>query len=56
MNREENRQARQEHIRLHRALDQLSACYIKVTGKLLSETTVMELLQWSNKMQQEGHE
>jgi hypothetical protein len=36
------------HKRLHSSLDELSADFISCTGKLLSETTVMELMEWSN--------
>jgi len=35
------------HIELHRMLDELVADYIAHTGKTPSETTVIELMQWS---------
>jgi hypothetical protein len=40
---------RQRHIELHQALDELAADWIaqQPRGKLFSNTTIMELLQWS---------
>jgi hypothetical protein len=38
------------HVELHRNLDELIACYISETEKLLSNTTVMELMEWSHEM------
>ncbi len=38
---------RQYHIDSHETLDVLMADFIIHTGKLLSEATVMELLEWS---------
>ena len=35
------------HISLHKNLDQLIADFIFHTEKLLSETSVMEFLEWS---------
>ena len=44
---------REEHARkhkeLHRSLDELAADYIRITGKLLDETNILELLEWSNR-------
>lgn len=40
---------RQRHRELHNSLDELVADFIIGTGKLPSETTVMELMQWSHK-------
>ncbi len=37
------------HKELHAALDNLAADYVAHTGKLLSETSVLELLGWSYK-------
>jgi len=45
MNEQEHRA---KHQKLHEALDELAADYMSQTGKLLSETTVMELMQWSH--------
>ena len=38
---------RQRHVELHDMLDELSADFIGRTGKLPSQTTVMELMEWS---------
>jgi len=38
---------KEKHEELHKSLDQLVACFIEQTEKSLSETTVMELIQWS---------
>jgi hypothetical protein len=45
MEREEHKQRHQE---LHKLLDELLADFIRHTGKLPSQTTVMELLEWSS--------
>ena len=37
------------HIALHQNLDQLIADYITCTGKLPSETRVIDLIKWSHK-------
>lgn len=37
------------HTILHRHLDELVADFIHITGKIPSQTTVMELMQWSYK-------
>lgn len=34
---------------LHRHLDELAADFITETGKLLSETSVLELMEWSHR-------
>jgi uncharacterized protein YnzC (UPF0291/DUF896 family) len=36
------------HTELHRSLDKLLACYIDSTKKHLTNTTLMEFLQWSH--------
>ena len=36
------------HIELHKSLDELIADFILHTQKLLSETTVMELMEWTH--------
>lgn len=38
----------ERHKELHKALDELLADFIGHTGKLPSQTTILELLQWSN--------
>lgn len=38
---------KERHILLHKMLDELASDYISHTEKLLRETTVLELLQWS---------
>jgi hypothetical protein len=40
-------QHRQEHLRLHEALDQLMADFFRITGKRPSTSTVGELMRWS---------
>lgn len=37
------------HCKLHDAMDELTADFITQTGKRPSETTIMELLEWSYK-------
>jgi hypothetical protein len=44
-----------DHIDSHQSLDKLISNYIMSTGKLLSETTVLELLQWSSKRIDRDH-
>lgn len=44
MTKEEHRL---RHVELHQALDELVADMIGRTGKLPSETTIMELATWS---------
>lgn len=39
------------HKELHRSLDELCADYVTHTGKLLSKTSVMDLIVWSNHQQ-----
>lgn len=41
-------QHKRRHVRLHKALDELAADFLSHTGKLLSKTTVMALLEWSH--------
>lgn len=38
---------REHHARLHKCLDELIDCYIHQTGRMASETTVMQLKRWS---------
>lgn len=44
----EQEMTRSRHVELHRGLDELIACFIADTGRLPSETTLMELMIWSN--------
>lgn len=39
---------KQRHLVLHKHLDELVADFIDQTCKLLSETTVMDLIKWSH--------
>ena len=39
---------RDRHVKLHRAFDELLADFITHTGKHLSTTTILELLEWSH--------
>jgi len=40
-------QHKQKHMELHRYLDELVADFIDATGKLPSQTTVMDLMKWN---------
>jgi len=42
-----NKDHKEVHHELHEALDELAADYMEHTGKLLSKTSVVELLEWS---------
>lgn len=42
------REHRDRHRMLHAFLDELVADFIDHTGKLPSQTTLMELMQWSH--------
>lgn len=43
------------HKALHGALDRLAACYLESSkdGKMLTNTSVMEFIEWSYKQTQE---
>ena len=41
-----------KHLELHKSLDQLMACHIENTDRNLSNTTLMEFMQWSFKQTQ----
>ena len=41
-----------KHQELHHALDELSADMIQHTRMLPSQTTILELIKWSNEQQQ----
>lgn len=43
-----------DHREWHTALDRLMACYFTETGRLFSETTVMDLAKWSNEAMKEA--
>lgn len=38
---------RQRHVELHRKLDELVADFISCTGKLPSQTNLMEFMKWA---------
>lgn len=38
------------HVKLHRNLDELIACFYIQTGLLAGTTTLMEFMEWSHKM------
>ena len=38
---------KKRHVELHKKLDELVADFIAHTEKLLSETTLLELMRWS---------
>ncbi len=40
----------QRHIKLHRHLDELVACFIVETGHTPSTVTLGEFMKWSHKM------
>ena len=46
MDREEHKQ---RYELLHKELDELLADYIRHTGKLISNSTLLELMEWSFK-------
>ncbi|HXA24437.1 MAG TPA: hypothetical protein VNW90_19290 [Acetobacteraceae bacterium] len=50
-----NKRRRERHIELHRALDELAAAWAvrQPPGKVFSNSTIMELIQWSFKQTQE---
>lgn len=43
------------HQELHESLDELLACFIESTGKMPSDTTLMEFLEWSAKKATDGN-
>ena len=45
MDKEEHKK---HHIELHQALDLLAADMMLHTNRLLSETTILELMEWSH--------
>ena len=45
----EPEQHKKRHTELHRALDELVADFITYTGKRPSQSTVLELMEWSAK-------
>lgn len=42
-----NEEHKERHVELHRKLDELLADFIEQTGKRVSATSLLELLQWS---------
>ena len=45
MNKKEHRL---KHVALHQALDELLADYLLITGKMLSNSTIYDVMKWSN--------
>ena len=43
---------KKRHEELHKALDELVADFIRHTDKMLSATSVMQLIQWSHQQTQ----
>ncbi len=43
-------QIRDLHIELHQSLDKLIACFVSQTERHLTDTTVMEFMEWSHSM------
>jgi hypothetical protein len=41
-------QHKQRHIELHKALDELLADFIQITGKMPSQLSLKELMEWSH--------
>lgn len=39
---------KKRHIKLHRNFDELVADFVAQTGRLISETTIMDLMRWSH--------
>ncbi len=39
-----------QHVKLHRNLDELVACFYIQTKRLAGTTTLMEFMEWSHKM------
>lgn len=40
-------QHKKRHVMLHQCLDELAADYMRHTGFLVSNTSVMQLMEWS---------
>lgn len=47
--KDEKQTHQERHIFLHKCFDELAADFIQHTGQLLSEVTVLQLLQWSDR-------
>ena len=47
---------KKRHVELHRMFDELIADFIAVTGKLPSQTALLELMEWSFKQTTEPHD
>jgi hypothetical protein len=43
-------QTKARHVKLHRRLDELVACFIAETGHTPSQITLLEFMQWSHEM------
>lgn len=53
MNKEEHKK---RHIELHKILDELVADFINITGKMPSQTNLLELMNWSFEQTQNPQE
>lgn len=42
-------QHKERHIKLHQMLDELAADFIQHTGQLPSQTSILELMEWSHR-------
>jgi len=47
-----NEEHKERHKTLHKCFDELIADFISETGRMPSETTVMDLIEWSYKQTQ----
>ena len=47
---------KERHIELHKYLDELVAAFITKTGQMPSDSTIMELMQWSYKQTKNPNE
>ncbi|KKN76723.1 hypothetical protein LCGC14_0366940 [marine sediment metagenome] len=50
MARHDKKDMTKRHVKLHRNLDELIACFYIETGLLAGTTTLMEFMEWSHKM------
>ena len=41
---------KKRHGELHRAFDELLACYLIESGKTISQTQLMDFIKWSHRM------
>ena len=50
MAKHDKKDMKKRHLKLHRAFDELLACFYQQTNRMAGTTTVIEFLQWSHKM------